>query len=109
MKGLATALLVLVLASAAGAVEPVGVYSTQMYCYAAQDLLEVSQDLGELPLFTGWGMADAVTPEGAITSLEGPVMMFVNQDTGTWIMTMLSPQGEICSLTVGAGFEPYSR
>ena len=36
------------------------------------------------------------------------MMMFVNQDTGTWSLITLYPDGTGCMVATGRDFEPYS-
>lgn len=104
-----TALVFFATALSAQEIEPVSVYNTKLYCYKPQDLFAISFSFGEKPLFTGYAAVDSILPSQQNTTLEGPMMFLVNQDTGTWILGMMSPTGEFCSIAVGADFEPYSE
>lgn len=106
---ISTALVFFATALSAQEIEPVGVYNTTLYCYDPVDVFGVSAALGEKPLFTAYAAVDSVTPDQQYTTLEGPMLFLVNQDTGTWITGMMSPTGEFCSIAVGADFEPYSE
>lgn len=88
-------------------IEPVGIYNTQLYCYDPRDVFGVSSALQESPLFTGYASVDGISPQDEYLRFEGPMMFMVNQTSGTWIMGMISPTGEFCSIAVGADFEPY--
>ena len=87
--------------------EPLAVYDTQLYCYDAATMSETNQALGEEPLFIGWASIDSTNADGEYARLEAPHILFVNQTTGTYISILVSPTGMLCSLAVGANFEPY--
>tara|TARA_B100000497_G_C7644560_1_gene387550 strand:- start:130 stop:486 length:357 start_codon:yes stop_codon:yes gene_type:complete len=59
---------------------------------------------GEQPLFKGIGIQFHVTG----TPYQSAVMFFTNQETGTWSMISLYPDGTACMIANGTKFEPYS-
>jgi phage/plasmid primase-like uncharacterized protein len=65
----------------------------------------VMNKYGEKPLFQGQGLQFAATNAQPYTSA---MMMFVNQDTGTWSLVSLYPDGTACMVANGRKFEPYS-
>jgi len=105
---IALALSLLTIPANAQSVEPIGVYDTKLYCYAAPDAMMIVGLYEEKPLFTGLANLDSTDSAGEDTSLTGPMVFFVNQDTGTWVNYIFSPTGEICVISVGGNFEPYS-
>lgn len=110
MKLLVLALSLFATQAIAQEIEPLSVYPTRLYCYNPVDVFGVSVDLGERALFTGYSAVDSVNPESQeYMTLEGPMMFLVNQDSGTWLMGMMNPLGQFCSIAVGAEFEPYSE
>lgn len=59
----------------------------------------------EQPLFKGMSIQfSSIDSKGYI----GSAMMFVNQDTGTWSLVALYPDGTGCMIASGKKFEPYS-
>ena len=89
-------------------VEPVSVYDTKLYCYTPQDAMMVAGLYGETPLFTGIANLDSVNSTGQEVSLMGPMIFFVNQNTGTWVNYIFAPTGAVCVISLGGNFEPYS-
>ena len=59
---------------------------------------------GEQPLFNGLGVQFHVNG----TPYQSSVMFFTNQDTGTWSMVSLYPDGTACMIANGTKFEPYA-
>lgn len=58
----------------------------------------------EMPLFSARGnQRSAQTGEW----YESEMMYFVNQDTGTWSLVSLYPDGTGCLVAGGTNFEPY--
>lgn len=111
MKALIAPALLLFATTAAAQtqIEPLGVYLTQLYCYNPVEVFAITDSLGEKPLFTGLATIDGVASDGSPTVFTGPMMFLVNQNTGTWMAGMISPTGELCSISIGAAFEPYAE
>ncbi len=59
---------------------------------------------GEQPLFKAMGLQFSASDGKAYA---GSMMMFVNQDTGTWSLITLYPDGNGCMVATGREFEPY--
>lgn len=60
---------------------------------------------GEQPLFVAEGnQLSATTDEWYASSM----MYFVNQDSGTWSLVSLYPDGTGCMVAAGTNFEPYT-
>lgn len=59
----------------------------------------------EQPLFKAMGLQFSAQDGKAYA---GSMMMFVNQDTGTWSLITLYPDGTGCMVATGREFEPYS-
>jgi hypothetical protein len=60
---------------------------------------------GEQPLFVAEGnQLSATTGEWYASSM----MYFVNQDSGTWSLVSLYPDGTGCMVATGTRFEPYT-
>jgi len=59
----------------------------------------------ELPLFEGKGLQFSATDGRAYQS---DMMFFVNQDTGSFSLVSLYPDGMACMVAVGRDFEPYT-
>lgn len=89
-------------------VVPTSVYNTDLYCYTPQDFFSITDEYQEMPLFVGYAGVDSTIEQQSIV-LEGPMLFMVNQDTGTWIMSMTSPTGEFCTISMGSDFQPYSQ
>lgn len=60
---------------------------------------------GEQPLFQGEGLVFAA-PTGQ--PYRSSMMFFVNQDSGTWSLISLYPDGTACMVANGKNFKPYS-
>jgi hypothetical protein len=59
----------------------------------------------EQPLFTGQGLQiSAQTGQPYMSDM----MYFVNQDTGTWSLVSLYPDGTSCMVANGNSFDPYT-
>lgn len=65
----------------------------------------VMNKYGEQPLFQGEGLQFAATNGQPFKS---SMMFFVNQDSGTWSLVSLYPDGTACMVANGRKFEPYS-
>ncbi len=65
----------------------------------------VMNKYGETPLFRSEGLQFAAQTGQPFQSA---MMMFVNQDTGTWSLVSLYPDGMACMVANGRKFEPYS-
>jgi hypothetical protein len=65
----------------------------------------VMNKYGESPLFRSMGLQFAA-PQGQ--PFQSDMMYFVNQDTGTWSLISLYPDGTACMVANGKEFEPYS-
>ena len=65
----------------------------------------VMNKYGEQPLFQGQGLQFAAQTGQAFRS---SMMFFVNQDSGTWSLISLYPDGTACMVANGRDFEPYS-
>lgn len=65
----------------------------------------VMNKYGEQPLFQGEGIQFAA-PTGQ--PYKSAMMFFVNQDSGTWSLISLYPDGTACMVANGRDFEPYS-
>ena len=59
----------------------------------------------EQPLFKAMGLQFSAQDGKGYA---GSMMMFVNQDTGTWSLITLYPDGTGCMVATGRDFEPYS-
>lgn len=105
---IAFALSLLAIRAAAQPIEPIGVYDTKLHCYAAHDAMMIVSLYEEKPLFTGLANVDSTNSTGEDISLTGPMMFFVNQETGTWVNYIFAPTGAVCVVSVGGNFEPFS-
>ena len=65
----------------------------------------VMNKYGEQPLFQGQGLQFAAQTGQAFRS---SMMFFVNQDSGTWSLISLYPDGTACMVANGRDFQPYS-
>jgi hypothetical protein len=79
-------------------------YGTQ----ACDDVMSMTNTVvgkyGEQPLFKGMGIQfSAADGKG----YAGSMMMFVNQDTGSWSLITLYGDGTGCMVASGKEFEPY--
>lgn len=59
---------------------------------------------GETPLFRGQGLQFHVNGQAYASDM----MYFVNQNSGTWSLISLYPDGTACMVANGRNFEPYS-
>ena len=64
----------------------------------------VMEKYGEQPLFSAQGIQFSAVNDKGYTS---DMMFFVNQDTGTWSLISLYPDGTGCMVATGKEFEPY--
>ena len=64
----------------------------------------VMEKYGEQPLFSVQGIQFSAVNDKGYTS---DMMFFVNQDTGTWSLISLYPDGTGCMVATGREFEPY--
>jgi hypothetical protein len=65
----------------------------------------ITNKYGEQPLFQGTGLQFSAQDGKAYQS---SMMYFVNQDTGSWSLVALYPDGTACMVANGRDFEPYS-
>jgi hypothetical protein len=97
-------ILALFLATAAQAQDSVPFFTTQI-CKPALLMFEDIDQFGETPLFTGAGVTFTLDSQPVV----GGMMLFVNQDTGTWSLVSFYDDGMSCLVTVGREFEPYAN
>lgn len=75
-------------------------------CMMAEKFLENNARWEEIPMFKGTAFMDLITPTGQSRQTNGPMMIFVNLDTGTYTFVLL--YGEkyevVCPLTGGIKF-----
>lgn len=65
---------------------------------------KITSEYGEEPLFVSNGnQLSARTGEWYSSSM----MYFVNQDSGTWSLVSLYPDGTACMVAAGTNFEPF--
>jgi len=64
----------------------------------------VTDKYGEQPLFSGEGLQFSAQNGQPYKS---SMMFFVNQDTSTWSLIALYPDGTGCMVANGRAFEPY--
>lgn len=101
---LAFAMWISVLAPTAFAQESTQFISMQPCDNVGTMAAKVTADYGEKPLFSGDGnQLNAQDGEWYRSS----TMFFVNQETGTWSLISLYPNGTACMVAAGIGFEPY--
>lgn len=86
-----------------------GQFDTVLNCYDPEYLFDISKEYGETALFTGIGFVPSFDGENQPSSLDGPVIFSVNQDSGTWSLIMISPTGHGCMVATGYEFEPYTE
>ena len=67
-------------------------------------MMQTIQRYQEEPLFQTQTVTQHVSGEW----FEGSSMFFVNQETGTYSMVTLYPDGTACMQATGTNFEPYS-
>ena len=81
-------------------------FYTEQECYPLVQFMDmVVNDYGESALFTGNGLT--IGSDG--NPYNGAVMMFVNQETGTWTLGTMYGDRTVCLSAVGTEFEPYSK
>ena len=81
-------------------------FYTRQECWPLSFFMNmIVNEWGESALFTGTG----VTIGENETPFPGAVMMFVNQDTGSWTLGTLYGDGSVCISAAGTEFEPYSK
>jgi len=89
-------------------IEPLGSYNTVTLCYDPGEIAARSTiQFRESPLFTGVAGIDSYDADGNPAALEGDMVFAVNQDTGTWVMLIRSPQNVLCTVASGNSFEPW--
>ena len=98
------ALALLIVAQPLWAQERSNFYTKQSCGPVLAMLAENVHEFEEKPLFSGSGIV--ISTDG--TPYQGGVMFFVNQDTGTWSLLTLYPDGTACVTAAGSQFEPYS-
>ena len=64
----------------------------------------IINNYGEKPLFIAKGNQLSLNDSKWYAS---SMMYFVNQDSGTWSLVSLYPDGVSCIVAAGTGFEPY--
>lgn len=74
-------------------------------CDTPDKMLATMSKYNETPLFTGSGIQFAAEDN---TPYRGDSIFFVNQDTGTWSLISVYPDGTVCMIAVGKDFIPYS-
>jgi hypothetical protein len=79
-------------------------FYTRQDCAPAIEMLRNVSVYNEEPLFVGEG--GVVGADGELFT--GGSMFFVNQDTGTWSLMTLYPDGTACMTAFGSNFEPYT-
>ena len=65
---------------------------------------KIMSEYGETPLFQGKGNQLSARDGNWYSS---SMMYFVNQDSGTWSLVSLYPDGTACMVAAGTAFEPY--
>jgi len=78
-------------------------FQTQHACGSIQTALENTTSYGEIILFSGTGIYYTQNGE----PLASETFFFVNQDTGTWALISMWPDGSACLVTVGFDFRPF--
>lgn len=64
----------------------------------------IINEYGEQPLFTGQGLQFHVNGQAYASDM----MYFVNQETGSWSLVSLYPDGTACMVANGRNFSPYN-
>jgi phage/plasmid primase-like uncharacterized protein len=81
-------------------------FITTQACDAVLKITDIVMNkYGESPLFKAKGLQFAA-PQGQ--PFQSDMMYFVNQDSGTWSLIALYPDGTACMVANGKEFEPYS-
>lgn len=79
-------------------------YYTRAACTPFQVAAELTAEYGETILFTG----NLITfPAQSEDPAMGRLMFTTNQDTGTYSIIQLFPDGTACLIGTGFAFEPY--
>ena len=80
-------------------------FSAVQPCDKNDRVIAALSEYREAPLFTAemyqTNRNGEIYPSGAILQ--------VNQDTGTWSLLSVWPDGRACIVAAGTGFEPYSK
>jgi len=80
-------------------------FFTRAECWPSEKFMSmVMTRWNEEALFTGTSMT--FSQDGR--SFPGGMMFFVNQDSGTWTLANLYPDGTICIQNAGTDFSPFS-
>ena len=80
-------------------------FITSQPCDNVIDMVEkISSEYGEEPLFVGNGNQLSARDGNWYSS---SMMYFVNQDSGTWSLVSLYPDGTACLVAAGTKFEPF--
>jgi hypothetical protein len=67
-------------------------------------------DFKEKPLFLGTGYLPLANfMSGSIDPIEGVIVTYVNQESGTFTNVIAFPDGSGCELGFGTSFTPYSN
>ena len=80
-------------------------FYTRQECGPSITMFEEAMDYGETPLFVGKNVTFGV--EG--TPYYGEMMFTVNQESGSWSMFTIYPDGTVCMSNFGGAFEPVTR
>lgn len=81
-------------------------FAAQQICLPVQQMtFRVMNEYGETPLFSADGIQYSAVDGEAYKS---DMMYFVNQDSGTWSLVSLYPDGTGCMVAAGTKFEPYT-
>ena len=68
------------------------------------ELIELSQQYQELPLFVGTSL-NLIGEQ----QIFGDMVFAVNQDTGSWSLIAFYASGDACLVSAGTEFEPYTN
>ena len=80
--------------------------NTVQTCGPVEALTELAMNkYSEKPLFSSSGVQ--IHPNG--NAYRSEMMYFVNQDTGTWSLVSLYPDGTACLVANGSDFRPYAE
>lgn len=80
-------------------------FLSQQPCASVDIVLRDAENYQEQPLLSGQGLL--AHPNGNV--YESSMMLFVNQDTGTWSLVALYPNLTACLVTQGSNFQPFVR
>jgi len=85
-------------------------FNTSHTCDDAQKILNFTvNEFNETPLLQGIGFPVYYDEHSVKSETEAHMMLFVNQDTGTWSLIYTFGDGTACIMADGAAFEPYSE